>query len=136
MQTKKWAALGVTSFALALFVGTALAASASEPTDEGGYKCDYRTQTEEWRENRAEAREEIVALFEAGDYEAWAEFMANKPMADELVTEANFQVFVEAHELMQAGDREGARELLESNGIKPPHKHRGPGQKGPAFKGE
>jgi hypothetical protein len=131
MQNKKWAALGVTSFALALFVGTAIAASASEPI-QGDCQCDCKAQHEERRENRAENREEMKALFAAGNYEAWAEVMAEKPNAEEFVTEDNFNVLVEAYQLREAGDNEAARELLESHGIKPLHKHRGFGQKGPA----
>jgi hypothetical protein len=71
-------------------------------------------------------------LFAAGDYDAWAEAMADKPNAEEFVTEENFDVLVQAHELREAGDMEAARELLESNGIKPPKKqHRSNGPQRP-----
>lgn len=129
MQNTKWAALGVTTLALALIVGTGLVASA----DEGDIcECDCRAEWaerhEQRAEHRAEHREQMKEFFAEGDYEAWAEFMADKPMAEEFVTEETFSVLVQAHELMEAGDREGAHELLRDSGIKRPHfgKHKGP----------
>ncbi|MBU0531642.1 MAG: hypothetical protein ABIG32_02630 [Candidatus Uhrbacteria bacterium] len=123
MQNTKWAALGVTTFALALIVSTALIASA----DEGdASECNCPAEWREHQEQRAEHRAEMKELFAAGDYEAWAEFMADKPNAAEFVTEENFNTLVEAHALLEAGDRKGARELLDAAGIKPPMKGRGP----------
>jgi hypothetical protein len=67
---------------------------------------------------------EIHAAIEAGDYEAWSNLKSGKRMA-EFITEENFDKLVEMHNLMQAGDIEGAIELREELGI--PGKGRGMG---------
>ena len=64
-----------------------------------------------------EKREEMTAILESGDFEAWLELSSDHPMIAEHVTEENFNLRVQAHELRQAGDNEGARELLEEGGM-------------------
>jgi len=126
MKINKWAALSVTAFALALVVSSGFVAYAAEDGTDEPCRPD-REQMAEHRADRAENREQMKELFAAGDYEAWVEHMADKPNAEEFVTEDNFNTLVEAHALLEAGDKEGARELLDDAGIKPPHKpHKGP----------
>ncbi len=124
MKINKWAALSVTAFALALVVSSAFVAYAAEDGTDEPCRPDRAGR----QEQRAEHREQMKEFFTEGDYEAWAEFMADKPMAEEFVTEETFSVLVAAHELMEAGDKEGAHELLQDSGIKRPHfgKHKGP----------
>jgi len=59
---------------------------------------------------------------EAGDYQAWADAMQNHPDAAELVNEETFNKLMEAHQLMEDGDKDGAKEIFESLGLE--HGHR------------
>lgn len=74
------------------------------------------------KEERQERREAVRTAVEANDYDAFVVATQSAPFADQ-VDEAFFAAFVEAHELREAGDREGAREILEGLGLKPHHKH-------------
>lgn len=56
---------------------------------------------------------------DAHDYAAFMGAVAGTPFADEITTEEQFDRFVEAHTLMEAGDREGARAIMEKLGIGP-----------------
>ena len=81
-------------------------------------------------ELRDERRAELEAIFESGDYDAFVALSADRENAPE-ITESQFEVMVQAHELREAGDREGAREVLEEVGIDRPERpgkrgHRGP----------
>lgn len=73
----------------------------------------------------SENREAVHQALESGDYQAWSDALANHPKAEEFVNEETFAVLQEAHALKEAGDREGARALLEEAGIQHPGKHRG-----------
>jgi hypothetical protein len=61
----------------------------------------------------------LEAALESGDYDAFAELTADAPFADELTPEA-FTFLVEAHTLMEAGDMDGAREILHDIGFPVP----------------
>ena len=74
------------------------------------------------REVAKEAKQAVHAAVEAGDYEAFKIAVADSPLADIITTEADFEQFVEAHELRVSGDKAGAKEILEELGIEP-HKH-------------
>lgn len=63
--------------------------------------------------NHEAAREAM----DAGDYMAWLEAVEGSPIAEK-ISEENFSKLVEAHNLMQAGDFEGAREIREELGLK------------------
>jgi hypothetical protein len=100
----------------------ALAAQAAEPSDnsERNERSEHRGERGDHKESFAEVKEAI----ENNDYAAWAEAMSQHPKAEEFVTEDNFNTLVQAHDLMEAGDKEGAKALLEEAGIKRPGKHR------------
>ncbi|MFZ2682089.1 MAG: hypothetical protein WAZ14_03290 [Patescibacteria group bacterium] len=66
-----------------------------------------------------EKQEAIQAALDAADYSAFAELTAEAPFADELTPE-NFSRLVEAHTLMEAGDMEGARAILDEVGVRLP----------------
>ncbi len=66
---------------------------------------------------------------EAHDYTAFMAAIADSPLADEITSEDKFDTFVEAHTLLEAGDREQARTLLESAGFSRPE-GRGKGDRG------
>ena len=70
-------------------------------------------------------REEVKSIFESNDYSTWQEIMndrANKleehvSKIRENITQENFDKMVEAHELMQSGNKEEARELMKELGF-------------------
>lgn len=72
--------------------------------------------------NRGEIKEAIANA----DYEAFQALTADAPVKFN-VDEETFAKMVEAHTLREAGDHEGAREIMEEIGVKPPrfHKHGG-----------
>ena len=70
-----------------------------------------------------ETRDAMREVLDNADFEAFKELMGDKPMADEL-TEEVFSKFVEAHQLREAGDHEGARAIKEELGF---DKMKGPG---------
>lgn len=63
--------------------------------------------------------EDIRAAIEANDYEAFVTAAGDLPMF-KTITADNFDRFVEAHNLRQAGDFEGARDIMDELGIKGP----------------
>lgn len=66
---------------------------------------------------RDDAREVTHAALEGGDYEAFVEAIAGSPLADVITSEADFEKFVEAHELRQDGDFESAQEIMDELGV-------------------
>lgn len=60
-----------------------------------------------------EQREALDAALTNNDYDAFVTLTADAPFADELTPEI-FAKLVEAHTLMEAGDMDGAKELLSS----------------------
>ena len=61
-------------------------------------------------------REAVKVALDANDYEAFIAVAQDGPFGDD-VTEEIFEVLVEAHQLRQEGDREGARDVIEDAGI-------------------
>ena len=70
---------------------------------------------------RADVREAVAN----NDYESFVELTADSPFAGE-VNEETFSVMVEAHALMESGDFEGARELMQNAGLDNHRPHKGP----------
>jgi len=76
--------------------------------------------------------QEMKEIIENNDYDAWQALMQEKvevmrERADTIKTSINEETFsklIQAHELLEQGDREGAREIFEELGLK------GPGPKG------
>lgn len=64
-----------------------------------------------------EAKQAVHDAVEANDYEAFQIAVADSPLAEFITNEAEFEQFVEAHDLRHAGDREGAQELIVGLGI-------------------
>jgi hypothetical protein len=69
------------------------------------------------REVAKEAKQAVQAAVEANDYDAFVVAVADSPLADIIATEADFELFVEAHELRTTGDRDGAKDLLTELGV-------------------
>ena len=77
------------------------------------------------REAAREARTEIREAVESGDYELFKELIKGAPLEDVIASESDFELFLEAHELRQAGDREGAKAIFDELGLErgPHHGH-------------
>lgn len=86
-------------------------AEATAVLDAAG--VDREAMHEAMHEYRDVQREAFDAALEANDYEAFAELVANTPMADDLTQEV-FAKLVEAHTLREAGDDDGARAIMEA----------------------
>lgn len=80
--------------------------------------------------------EAMRTAIENNDYDAFLAAIADTPLADSIDSEADFEKFVEAHELMQSGDFEAAAELMSELGLEGPggglglhikHRFGGPG---------
>jgi len=69
------------------------------------------------REAAKEAKRAVHAAVEANDYDAFVVAVADSPLADVITNQAEFNQFVEAHELRESGDKDGAKELLEGLGV-------------------
>lgn len=69
------------------------------------------------REVAKEAKKAVQAAVEANDYDAFVVAVADSPLADIITNEAEFEQFVEAHELRQSGDRDGAKDILDDLGV-------------------
>lgn len=101
--------LGLTGLAFTLGIGVALAASVSADTvdevrEPGRFGCDPE-------------RHEAVEAAMADGYDAWAALMDGRGRIANVVTEDNFDTFVEMHEAMEEGDMEEAQELREDLGL-------------------
>lgn len=82
---------------------------------------ERHTQMAEKRVAMQETREKVQQALEAGDYNAWKEAIGDSPRgakSTEVITEDNFETFVEMHNAMQSGDFETAKQLAEELGLK------------------
>jgi len=64
-----------------------------------------------------EDHEAVIQAIENNDYEAWKTLMADKPMITDKITQENFNKMVEAHQLMQAGKFDEARQIQKDSGV-------------------
>jgi len=60
--------------------------------------------------------DEARAAIEAGDYDAFIAAIGDKPFAKDITAE-NFDRMIEAHDLRQSGDEEGAEAMMDELGI-------------------
>lgn len=78
-----------------------------------------------------EMRDAMHQALEDGDYEAFKAAVAGTPLAETIDTEADFEKFVEAHELKEEGKWEEAKVILDELGVEPslrmPGRHLGMG---------
>lgn len=91
------------------------------------------------REVHDAQREVVQAAIESNDYEAFVAAIADSSLAESLNSEADFEKFVVAHTLKEAGEHEAAAEIMSELGIEKPmgHGHKGGkrGFSGPGFQG-
>ena len=69
------------------------------------------------REAMREHKSDIHNAIVANDYEAFKEAIEGSAFADMIDSEAEFDRLVEAHELMQDGDREAAKDIFDELGL-------------------
>ena len=85
-------------------------------------------------EYRLQMREAIEAAIENNDFEAFVTAVTGTPLEDSITSEADFEQFVAAHELMSEGEFEAARAIMDELGIEKPghgmHKGLGHGHRG------
>lgn len=96
--------------------------------DEAGIHRPERFKRRADRRHRGERRDQRKDFRDAvanGDYATWAELNADHLHAEEFVNEETFSVLQQAYELAEAGDKEGAKMLLDEAGIKRPGRHQG-----------
>ncbi|MFA4930378.1 MAG: hypothetical protein WC570_00725 [Patescibacteria group bacterium] len=68
----------------------------------------------------SQIREEVEAAMDAGDYTTWSQLVADSPRGDKLlsvINENNFAQFAAAHQLMESGDKEGAKAIMDELGL-------------------
>ncbi len=85
--------------------------------DAGIDKEAIRAARKEVHTDRHEKREAVHTALENGDYNAFMEAVAESPLAEKITSEADFARLVEAHELKEDGDYEGAQEIFSELGI-------------------
>ncbi len=69
------------------------------------------------REAAKAARAAMQAAVEEADYEAFKVAIADTPLADIITTEADFDLFREAHALHRDGDNDAAKEIFDDLGV-------------------
>ena len=91
------------------------------------YRGDSSVQGPNFDPARQEAMQEAI---DSQDYAAWAELHNGRGRITEVVTEENFDRFIAMHDLMMAGDKEGAQEIREELGLGQGHRGKGDFVKG------
>lgn len=82
-------------------------------------ECEYKRGNGERGEFRIQHRE-IRDAVDEGDYDTWADLMEDTEHFDEEnITPEMFDALQEVHELMENGDKEEARALMEELGLHP-----------------
>ena len=63
------------------------------------------------------SNEAVEEAIEAGDYNAWKELMSGKGRVTQVITEANFARFAEAHRLAEEGKLDEAEQIRQELGL-------------------
>ena len=69
------------------------------------------------KEHRAQMHEAVEEALENGDYDAFLKAVQDSPMEEKVDSPEEFDLFIEAHELRESGDKEGAREVMKDLGF-------------------
>ncbi len=80
---------------------------------------------EAMHEERDANREAINSAVEADDYDAFLAAIEGTPLADVINSEADFEQYAKAYELMKSGDKDAAKEIFDDLGIERPEGGRG-----------
>lgn len=74
-------------------------------------------QFEQFREERQAEHEALQEAIESGDYQAWKNIIDSRPRITDVITEDNFDQFVQMHNYMQSGDFEAAQTIRDELGL-------------------
>lgn len=107
-KVMKKTTLGLGALALVLGVIAISAGSAL------AYRGDPATKGPNYSVERHTA---MLKAFENKDYTAWKSLMQNRGRATQVVTEANFAKFVEAHNLALQGKKDEAQKIRQELGL-------------------
>ncbi len=79
------------------------------------------------RSNNQEIKEELQLAIVNQDYNTWLEHKTDRLACNQkdLITEENFALFSQAHELLRAGEIEEAKEIFQTLGKEMPQKRMG-----------
>lgn len=108
---------------------------AREVLVEAGIDMDTMENIREaMHEAKKAHREAMHEALETDDYEAFLEAIADSPLADIITSEADYELFKEAHELREAGEIDEAKAIMGELGFEPSehmgkHGMRGHGKK-------
>lgn len=80
------------------------------------------------REAAYAARMAMHQALEDGDYSAFKESIKDTPLADIITTEADFELFAEAHDLKRSGNHAEAKEIFANLGLPERDEHHVRGQ--------
>jgi len=69
------------------------------------------------REVAKEAKQAVRDAVDAADYEAFKVAVVDSPLEEMITSKADFNQFVEAHELRRSGDKDAAADILDELGI-------------------
>lgn len=94
--------------------------------------AEIRERHEAHRAEREERREAVKEAVESGNYEAFVEALGEHVPED--MTEEKFGQIQEVHQLLDDGDKEGAKALAEEYGLERPFEGRGHGRGKHMFK--
>lgn len=118
MNKKRLIVAAIALAALVAVAGSAVYAASPERAGQNRPNLDPE-QRQEMREHHEAVKEAIAS----NDYATFAELTADKPMADKITAE-NFSQLVKMHQLMEDGDKEGARDIADELGLKGPRRGR------------
>ena len=102
----------ITALSMFAIVGLLLSVSIAS-----AYRGDYNVEGPNCSDERHELMEQA---FGSGDYDAWYVLMTQDdrhPRVVDVVTEENFETFVQAHEAAENGDHETAAQLRAELGL-------------------
>jgi len=134
MKNSKYFTLSLVVVAVVALTGVTLASAAFPGRGQGmGDKPNFdpANMTEEMQQHLADreahraemkqARDEMQALIDSGDYDSWRAAIEKRQAERfnilDVINSDNFDKFVEMHNLMKAGDREGAQAIAEELGM-------------------
>lgn len=107
-------------------VTTSLAFAASHTESASNLQVSGQQNLQARLAHHQEMREEhekIKTAIENDDYAAFQAAVANSPMEAKIDSEAKFNQLVEAKELKESGDIQGAIAIMTELGVRPPHRH-------------
>lgn len=72
---------------------------------------------EAMKEHKRDHNIALHAAIEAEDYDSFKVAIVDSPLADIIDSEAEFKRFIEAHELMESGEKDEAKEIFDELGL-------------------